>query len=83
MSEHIKSQLKGMFNDARDAIYKLWAFQLIDESTDIGAFVFEIHKRWKSCERIPFYEYFFCRELHSTTTGEDIFELGNDCVDIF
>lgn len=80
MSEHIKSQLKGMFNDARDAIYKLWAFQLIGESTDIGAFVFEIHKRWK---RISFYEYFFCRELHSTTTGEDIFELGNDCVDSF
>lgn len=82
MSEDIESQMRGIFNDSKDGIYKFWAIQL-DESTDIsGKAQLLSFLRFIRDGRIV-NEYFFCRELHSTTTGKDIFELVDDSVKKF
>lgn len=82
MSEDIESQLRGIFDDSKDGIHKLWAIQL-DESTDIsGKAQLLSFLRFIRDGRIV-NEYFFCRELHSTTTGKDIFELVDDSVKKF
>ena len=80
MSDDIKSQLRENFVDSSTT--KLWAIQL-DESTDISgkAQLLSFIRCIRNGRIIN--EYFFCRELISTSTGEDVFLIVNDSVKEF
>lgn len=82
ISADIAAQLREYFNLRHDSIEKLWALQ-IDETTDIsGKAQLLSFLRFVRHEKIV-NEYFFCRELKQTSTGDDIFNLVNENVESF